>query len=137
MRLVGTSGSIQSNSYTSRDTQSKVHKITSKHLLNILKDGDSMTSPGNLCQSLVTLRLRNCFRTFRRTLLHFNSILGMKDLQDQSWINSRDVEPAWMHSQPWVPAWHSPSRGFSMQASLSAFPTHTSQQKVLPPPVAI
>lgn len=71
----------------------------------------------------------------RRTDL--NSILGMKDLQDQIWINSRDVEPAWMHSQPWVPAWHSPSRGFSMQASLSAFPTHTSQQKVLPPPVAI
>lgn len=70
----------------------------------------------------------------RRTDL--NSILGMKDIQDQSWINSRDVEPAWSHSQPQVP-WHSPSRVFSMQASLSVFFHSHITTRVLPPPAAI
>jgi len=53
---------------STRATSSQLPRTVSRQLLNISKDGDSITSLGNLCQRLLTLTVKKCFLTFRGNL---------------------------------------------------------------------
>ena len=57
---------------SSRATYSQLLGTMSRQLLSISKDGDYTPSPGNLCQSLVTLIVKKCFLMFRQSLLCFS-----------------------------------------------------------------
>ncbi|XP_052646855.1 uncharacterized protein LOC128143559 [Harpia harpyja] len=70
LRLEGTSGS-----HLVQHPCSSLHqqpRTVSRQIVTVSKDGDSTTSLGNLCQSLVTLTLKKCFLMFRGNLLCFS-----------------------------------------------------------------
>ena len=56
----------------SRVTYSRLHRNSSRRGLNISREGDSTTSPGNLFQGSVTLRGKKFFLMFRRNFLCFS-----------------------------------------------------------------
>jgi len=68
--LEGTSGALLVQPpCSSRDTYSSLPRIMSRWLLNVSKNGDCTTSPGNLCQCSATLTVRKCFLMLRSIFL--------------------------------------------------------------------
>jgi len=71
--LEGTSvGHLVQPPCRSRVTYSRLHRILSRWVLNISREGDSTTYLGSLFQCSVTLRGKKFFLMFRRNFLCFN-----------------------------------------------------------------
>lgn len=80
-------------------SQSHLKPVTQAYIqtaLNISRHGESMTSLGNLCQSLVTLPVKKCFLMFRGNLLHFT--LCPLPLTLSSGATEKSLAPSSVHS---------------------------------------
>ena len=82
----------------SRVTQSKLHRTLSRRVLNISREGDSITSLGSLFQGSVTLRGKKFFLMFSWNFLCFSlcplPLVLSLGTTERVWARPPDTHPS-------------------------------------------